>query len=365
MNRLFYVLVGITLLFLSAQYGRVPVWAGMPEPSRARQQIASNGTLPDPNCNQLPKEECLALYALYVGTNGPTWLQNDGWLVGPKPCDWYGVSCRDDGDGILRVYSLNLNWNQLQGPVPTEVTNLRGLHRLDLSGNNLTGPLPAALGTLSELTILDLAENQLTGELPTELSLLTNLTGLYIYGNGISGNLPLNFTQLAELRNFRFQNTQICIPDDPDLEAWLDNIDFLSRPAPADCRPTDDTPKPLVLIYAVLDNSLSSEWERLVNNAEKGVRSGAFDVRLFIDAAGADNSYEYILQEDHDESCPSLVINDPDCNRYQLRQTLRAQLENTAERDALARFLTTSINEHPNGHPGCFVPRRSWCGLGC
>ena len=52
------------------------------------------------------------------------------------------------------------------------------------------------------------------------------------------------------------------------------------------------TEKPLVLIYAVLDNNLDSGWDLLVNNIERGVRDDA-DVRLMVNALGLDNALVY------------------------------------------------------------------------
>lgn len=313
----------------------------------AHTQLTFAGTLPLQACGQITAVECNALYSLYISTNGSNWQQHDGWLETPRPCSWYGVTCRTGNDGVTYVHTLNLSWNGLQGTLPAELGYLTRLYSLNLSGNEVSGALPTALGALQELTVLNLAENGLVGEVPGALATLHNLTVLHLFENRLAGNLPLEFTALTRLRNFKFQNTQICIPHDAAFEAWLDQIYYLSRPAPSDCRPLAQSPKPLVLLYAVLDNNLTSEWERLVNNAEAGVRAGNFDVKLFIDAKGSNNSYEYTLEEDHYASCPSLIIDDPDCNRYRLRQTLRLQQENTAQRDSLISFVTTAIFEHP------------------
>jgi hypothetical protein len=323
---------------------------GQSLPGAASQTAFSSpfaGTLPTPTCQAISAQECSALKALFLATNGINWADHTHWLETDTPCQWYGVTCRSDEQGQRYVYSLSLNWNGLQGSIPPEIADLRRLQILDLSGNELSGAIPAAIGRLSALRTLNLAENQLVGEIPAALGNLTKLTVLHLFENTLLGNLPLEFTNLRALRNFKFQNTQLCLPQDPAVDAWLDQIYYLSRPAATDCKPAHTAARPLVLIYAVLDNNLSSEWRHLVNNAEKGMRSGAFDVQLLIDAQGENNSYEYTLQPDANDNCPSLVLNDFDCNRYRLRQTLRAQPENTAQRDALATFVTNAILTHP------------------
>lgn len=337
-------------LFLLGLSWRIDA-TGQTLPGAANQPLSSAAffsTLPMPLCLAITTQECNALKALFLATDGINWENHTDWLETNEPCQWYGVTCRTDAQGQSYVYSLNLDWNGLQGAIPAEIVGLDRLHILDLSGNALRGAIPSILGNLPELRMLNLAENQLVGEIPVALGNLTNLSVLHLFENPLLGNLPIALTNLHTLRNFKFQNTQLCIPQDPAVEAWLDQIYYLSRPAATDCKPAATAARPLVLIYAVLDNNLSSEWGHLVNNAEKGMRSGAFDVQLLIDAQGKNNSYEYTLQPDNNDSCPSLVLNDFDCNRYHLRQTLRAQLENTAQRDTLATFVTNALLTHPN-----------------
>lgn len=47
--------------------------------------------------------------------------------------------------------SLSLAQNQLSGPIPAELSELKSLTSLDLSENRLTGPLDAGLGSLAHL----------------------------------------------------------------------------------------------------------------------------------------------------------------------------------------------------------------------
>lgn len=315
-----------------------------------------HGSIPSPTepadekgCLRIPKSECEALRDLFISTNGAMWLNNSGWFE-PKtsPCIWYGITCTpEQNDGYQHVRGLSIPWNGLQGSLPASLMMLTWLNILDLSGNQLNGDIPPELGTLKQLTTLDLAENQLVGTVPVELNQLNNLSVLHLYENQLIGDLPIEFSELNKIRNFKFQNTHLCVPSDKLLTQWLTGIYNLTRVNSNDCQPLNDEGRPLVLIYAVLDNNLGDEWSRLINNAEKGMRDDAFDVAMLIDGPGLDNSYEYTLQEDYNDSCPSLATDNLDCSRYRVRRTLRQESEDTAQADTLASFITNAILEHP------------------
>ena len=85
------------------------------------------------------------LVALYNATDGANWTNNTNWLTNEAISEWHGVTTNSDG----RVTRLQLNNNQLTGPIPAELGNLANLQRLFLYGNMLTGPIPAALGNLA------------------------------------------------------------------------------------------------------------------------------------------------------------------------------------------------------------------------
>ena len=145
-----------------------------------------------------------ALVALYEATDGPNWVNSDGWLTDASMGEWYGVTT----DVAGRVVGLDLTGDPssgtlhgLRGSLPAELGNLASLTRLDLSINGLSGPIPAELGNLGSLTYLRLSLNGLTGSIPAELGNLTNLTRLHLSrnGRGLTGPIPPELGNLANL----------------------------------------------------------------------------------------------------------------------------------------------------------------------
>ncbi|MEM7131263.1 MAG: clostripain-related cysteine peptidase [Chloroflexota bacterium] len=106
--------------------------------------------------------------------------------------------------------------------------------------------------------------------------------------------------------------------------------------------------KPLVLVYAVLDNNLGDDAEaldRLVKNVFAGKHDDV-DVRLLIDSPGPNSSYIYEVQSGTG-NCS--IRTDPTCNRrYQLGTTYWQANEDTAHPTSLFDFANDAINAHPN-----------------
>ena len=88
-----------------------------------------------------------ALVALYIATDGANWVRNEGWLTDQPLSTWRGVFTNPEG----RVSRLELQVNQLTGPIPPGLRRLASLEALRLSNNQLEGPIPSWLGELSDL----------------------------------------------------------------------------------------------------------------------------------------------------------------------------------------------------------------------
>ena len=123
------------------------------------------------------------LVALYNATGGANWTDNTNWLSNEALSEWHGVTTNSDG----RVTRLELNINQLTGPIPAALGNLTNLRTLNLHGNELTGTIPVELGDLTNLWYLFLSSNELTGTIPVELGDLTNLQHLWLFNNMLTG----------------------------------------------------------------------------------------------------------------------------------------------------------------------------------
>ncbi|KAL6847924.1 hypothetical protein ACP4OV_022052 [Aristida adscensionis] len=85
---------------------------------------------------------------------------------------------------------LWLDNNSFQGGIPLSLTNLKGLKTLNLSMNKLSGNIPDGIGSIRNLQQLDLAHNNLSGPIPTVLQHLTSLIELDVSFNNLQGEVP-------------------------------------------------------------------------------------------------------------------------------------------------------------------------------
>ncbi|CAM0951424.1 unnamed protein product [Alopecurus aequalis] len=106
-------------------------------------------------------------------------------IKGPIPADI--------GD-VINITLMNLSSNQLNGTVPGSICALPKLERLALSNNALTGTIPACIGNATSLGELDLSGNALSGSIPSGIG--TQLVNLYLQNNQLSGEIPA--ARLAE-----------------------------------------------------------------------------------------------------------------------------------------------------------------------
>lgn len=177
----------------------LPAWtqraAPPPEPQPpVTMQRASTLAFCD-SVTEIPRAECEALVALYNATQGGQWTQSDGWLATNTPCSWFGMGCIAG-----HVSAINLDTNNLNGSLPSQLGALSELVYLYLSSNRLTGAIPVQLGNLASLEELSLRGNQLTGSIPAQLGNLAALQELWLNNNFLSGSIPSSLGNLHNLR---------------------------------------------------------------------------------------------------------------------------------------------------------------------
>lgn len=175
--------------------------------------------------------ECNALVDIYNTMDGPSWLDNTGWLSDDDTtiCDWYGVSCN-----LGVVDALFLSYNGLKGSIPSSIDDLIGLTYLSFSG--VEGVLPAEIANMTGLTNLsvigDFNTTLFTGPLP-DLSTLVNLVNLEIRYSTIGGDIPawINETNFPDLTSISLSNSGFTgsVPSGLTSMVGLERVDITTN----------------------------------------------------------------------------------------------------------------------------------------
>ncbi|CDP11031.1 unnamed protein product [Coffea canephora] len=103
-------------------------------------------------------------------------------LVGPLPWDLFNLSS-------LQI--IGFTNNSLWGYLPAHICNyLPQLQALYLSLNNFEGEIPSGIGECSRLQVLSLSSNKFRGHIPKGVWNLTTLTQIHLGGTDLTGKLP-------------------------------------------------------------------------------------------------------------------------------------------------------------------------------
>ncbi|KAL8172124.1 hypothetical protein V2J09_023928 [Rumex salicifolius] len=112
-------------------------------------------------------------------------------------CYFSGVTC----NAAFRVVSLNVSYLPLFGVLPPEIGLLDELQSLTLAADNLTGPIPVTIANLRALRVLNISNNLFSGEFPgVVFSGMVDVEVIDVYNNNISGPLPVEVAGLKKLR---------------------------------------------------------------------------------------------------------------------------------------------------------------------
>jgi len=119
----------------------------------------------------IPNTERSALINLYNATNGPSWTTNTNWNTNVPESQWHGITV-DNG----HVTNIDLFNNNLEGSIPSSITDLVFLQELTVRANHLSGLLPD-LSTISTLQNVDVQFNDFSfADLETNFQNNTTIT---------------------------------------------------------------------------------------------------------------------------------------------------------------------------------------------
>ncbi|QKX05217.1 hypothetical protein HN014_09900 [Aquimarina sp. TRL1] len=205
-------------------------------------------TYPSQASCTVSETEKQALLDFYTATDGANWkntrANNKAWKSDIPICDWHGVTVANG-----HVTRINLPNNNLNGEVPSSISNLTKLSYLALNTNRVS-KLPETIGNLSELRTLALVRNNLTtlpngivnlprieslifstnglSSLPAGINKLTTLKGLNLTQNKFSGNIPEEIFELVNLQTLTMRQNKLSGVISPKIGALkrLNHIDI-------------------------------------------------------------------------------------------------------------------------------------------
>ncbi|XP_059663807.1 receptor-like protein EIX1 [Cornus florida] len=118
---------------------------------------------------------------------------SDNSLSSLSPIDWLF--------SIKGLISLNLGYNNFQGPIPSGLLNMSStLIHLDLSSNDLNSTIPTWLYSFKRLESLHLGFNSLQGVISSDIGNMTSLIDIDLTNNQLEGNLPSELQNLCNLK---------------------------------------------------------------------------------------------------------------------------------------------------------------------
>ncbi|MBO1351939.1 MAG: leucine-rich repeat domain-containing protein [Hormoscilla sp. GUM202] len=170
----------------------------------------------------LDGDDYAALNALYNSTGGDNWTNNTGWDFSSETPPSANVVSRWHGVTVVRsrVTKIELDDNNLNGTLPSELGSLSNLQTLDLEDNSLSGTIPSELGDLTNLLELDLEDSSLSGEIPSWLGSLTNLQILDLDDNSLSGTIPSELGDLTNLLELDLEDSSLS----GEIPSWLGSL---------------------------------------------------------------------------------------------------------------------------------------------
>jgi Leucine-rich repeat (LRR) protein len=96
------------------------------------------------------------------------------------------------------LFSLNVSFNLLTGPLPSDISSVNVLSQFLVNNNFLTGSVPASFSKFNFLTYLWLNNNDLSGTIPFPLAIFPYLQEFFVQNNYFEGSVSDLLISLPE-----------------------------------------------------------------------------------------------------------------------------------------------------------------------
>lgn len=118
---------------------------------------------------------------------------------------------------LVNLSRLDLSDNHFSGPLPVEISEMKGLEFLILAHNQFSGNIPLEYGDLTALQAVDLSSNRINGSIPPSFGKLRPLLWLMLANNSLSGEIPSELGNCSSLLWLNLANNQLTGPIPPQL----------------------------------------------------------------------------------------------------------------------------------------------------
>ncbi|KAL3908391.1 MAG: hypothetical protein SGILL_008500 [Bacillariaceae sp.] len=99
-----------------------------------------------------------------------------------------------------KMIELDLSFNKLDGPLPSNMWSIDTLQVIDIHGNDFVGPIPDITAPHENLYFLALHDNRLDWRIPDTINNLVNLAHLDVSKNNLEIPFPATMSELSNLR---------------------------------------------------------------------------------------------------------------------------------------------------------------------
>jgi len=140
-------------------------------------------------------------------------------LTGTIPKGLFSLEFLDDIDLIINKFEgtfpyeayenpssvlhyVGISDNNLEGSIPSTISNLKKLEAFHISKNKFTGSIPEEIGECKLLREMRIFENELTGTIPEAFYNLPNLEDVSFSQNRFEGTISSSIGKLSSLRSF-------------------------------------------------------------------------------------------------------------------------------------------------------------------